>query len=549
MPRMIRVATALPRVFGVSILLMGMSGVTPDLQAQSPSGDALGKVDFPVSCDESIADDFNHAVALLHHMTYPQARDAFEEITRQDPTCAMAHWGLAMTLFQPSWPTRPGPEELQRGWDGVQRALSAGPGTRRELLFVTSAEAFFRSPGAGDYWERIRRWERATGRLYEAFPEDPDAATLYALAHLATAPADRVSLEHGARSAEVLLSVLDRYPDHPGAMHYLIHANDAPGREDQRLDITRRYEEIAPDNPHALHMPTHIYTRLGDWDGVARGNIRAAEAALLHPAGESGELVSDEFPHAIEYLVYAYLQQGRDSQAASEMDRLQSAEPLQPGFKTAFHIASIQARYSLERRDWSAASELEPRTPAFLQWDRFAWPEAVTWLARGLGAAHLGELDRAREASLRLAELETAAQATGEELFARNIRVLRLEVDAWTAHAELDGQLSEALLREAADVEASTPKHAVTPGPTLPAMELLGDLLLEQQRAEEALVAYQRSLEQYPRRFNSLVGAARAAREAGDERLARAMYRELLEVAAEGERVELEEARAFVEDQ
>lgn len=510
----------------------------------SSGGQALGEVDFHVSCAAAARPEFDRALALLHHMTYPQARAAFEKVATDDPGCAMAHWGVAMTLFQPVWPTRPGPRELQRGWDEVERSRALEPPTRRERMFVDAAEAFFREPGSPDYWLRIRRWEEASAKLYEAFPDDSEAATFYALALVATAPSDRISREHSDRAAEILLRVHARHPDHPGVMHYLIHANDVPGREAEQLEITHRYEALAPRNPHALHMPTHIYTRLGDWDGVVRGNLKAAEAALEHPAGDQGQFVWDEFPHALEYLIYAELQRGADTRAAAELRRLLATERLEPTFKTAFHLASTQARYALERGAWDEAAKLVARQPATLDWDRFAWPEAITRFARGLGASHLGELDAARADAARLRELEATMRGAGEELFARNIGVLRLELEAWLAHVEGRDEASVAGMRDAAELETSTPKHPVTPGPTLPAWELLGDLLLELDRPAEAAAAYGRSLELYPRRFHALAGAARAARAAGDDAAARRAAEQLLAVAdADSTRPELAEAR------
>jgi tetratricopeptide (TPR) repeat protein len=505
-------------------------------QAQQHAGHPLGTVDFPITCSQQAQVEFNRAVALLHHMTYPQAREAFQRVAAIDPNCAMAHWGIAMTLFQPLWPTRPRPEALQRGWEAVQKAKTLQPATERERLFVAAAEAFFLEPASADYWLRIRRWEQATARVYASFPDDPEAAAFYALAHLATAPSDTVSRAHSDRTAEILLRLYKQNPDHPGAMHYLVHANDVPGRERESLEITRKYEALAPRNPHALHMPTHIYTRLGDWDGVIRENLRAAEAALEHPAGEHREFVWDEFPHAIEYLVYAYLQKGSDDGAAAQLKRLRATAQLEPTFKTAFHLASTQARYALERRAWNEAVQIVPREPATLDWDRFTWPEAIVRFARGLGAAHLAKVEEAGAAVVRLEELEAATRKAGEDLFARNIRMLRLELNAWLVHMEGQEESSVALLREAAELEVSTPKHAVTPGPTLPAHELLGDLLMEQQQPAEALVSYKRSMELYPRRFNGLLGAARAARALGDEPLARTFDRGLLELAGGGTR-------------
>jgi tetratricopeptide (TPR) repeat protein len=293
-------------------------------------------------------------------------------------------------------------------------------------------------------------------------------------------------------------------------MHYLIHANDVPGREHDSLDVTHKYSAVAPRNPHALHMPTHIYTRLGEWDNVISGNLQAAEAALEHPAGEHGELVWDEFPHAIEYLVYAYLQKGMNDEAAVQLRRLVGTANLQPTFKTAFHLASTQARYALERRAWSEAVALQPCEPATLDWKRFAWPEAITHFARGLGAAHLDNKEVAAGSIDRLATLEASMRTAGEELFAKNIQMLRLELSAWVAHATGKQQDGIDLLQQAAALEASTPKHAVTPGPTLPAEELLGDMLMEQGRPTDALAAYQRALSLYPNRLNSALGAKRA---------------------------------------
>jgi len=547
----IRSLTTARRVFlypgAAVVVLLGSCGGEKRGQIPQHAGHDLGTVDFPISCSKQAQGEFNRAVALLHHMTYPQAREEFQRVASTDPRCAMAHWGIAMTLFQPLWPTRPGPEALERGWESVQRAKALQPPTERERLFVAAAEAFFLEPASPDYWLRIRRWEHAMEAVYAAFPDDPEAAVFYALAHLATTPTNTISREHADRAAAILLRVYQRNPDHPGAMHYLVHANDVPGRERELLEITRKYEAIAPGNPHAIHMPTHIYTRLGDWNGVIRGNLRAAEAALEYPAGDHGEFVWDEFPHTVEYLIYAYLQQGADEQAAAQLTRLQATTRLEPTFKTAFHLTSTRARYALERHAWSEAAALVPRQPATLDWGRFTWAEAVGLFARGLGAVHLGNIPEARAAAKRLEELDTATRQAGEDLFARNIRMLGLELNAWLAHAEGQRASSVTLMREAAELEAVTPKPAVTPGPTLPAQELLGDLLTDQQQPAEALAAYRRSLELYPKRFNSLLGAARSARALGDDASAHAFYQELLDVADGGTRQPaLNEAETYV---
>ena len=516
--------------------------------AQLQAGEPLGAVSLRISCSAAAQSAFDRGLALLHHMTYPQAREAFRAAAGADPACAMAHWGIAMTLFTPLWPTRPDAAALQQGWQEVETARRLAPDDVRERGFIAAAAAFFHDPGNGDYWARVRRWEAAQADLYDAFPDDVEVATFHALAHLAGAPptgADARQRADGA--AAVLVAMHAAHPDHPGAMHYLVHANDVPGREAQSLEVTRRYDAAAPRNPHALHMPTHIYTRLGDWDRVIAGNRRAADAALEHPAGDSGQYVWDEFAHAIEYLVYAHLQQGDDAAAAREMARLQAVPNLQASAKSAFHLASIPSRLVLERGDWAAAAALAPREPASLDWDRYTWPEAIVRFARGMGAARQGDQDAARVERARLAALEAATRGNGEDLFAQHVHVLALALDGWIAHAAGDASAARARLGEAAELEARIPKPPVTPGPTLPAYEMLGDLLLSQRAPLESLAAYDRALALYPGRFNSLLGAARAADAAGDPAAARRHYQALLDGAAHATRADvLAEARAYL---
>ncbi|MGN6390643.1 MAG: tetratricopeptide repeat protein [Gemmatimonadales bacterium] len=479
-------------------------------------------------------------------MTYPQARTEFLRVAAVDPGCAMAHWGVAMTLFQPLWPTRPGPDDIRLGRDEIGRARANRAATEGERLFIEAGGAFFDPPDSVNYWERIRRWHLAMERVHAAAPSDPEGEVWLALADLAAAPPSDTSHRQADRAAELLLDVYHRNPDHPGAMHYLIHADDVPGREHDSPEIVRRYAAIAPQNPHALHMPTHIYTRLGEWQEVVRGNLRAADAALRQPAGDGGRYVWDEFPHAVEYLVYASLQLGADDAALRQIRRLRQSGPLEPTFKSAFHTASTAARYALERHAWEEARTLTPRDPSAYTWDRYPWAEAVTWFARGLGAARERRPAEADSARVRLVALEAASVKAGEELFSRQIAMLRLAVSGWIAQAGGRPDSAVALLREASALEASTPKPAVTPAPTLPADEMLGDLLLEQRHPADALAAYRSALERYPNRLNSLMGAARAARMAGDSVVAGDFYRQALAQARHGSRrAVVSEARAF----
>jgi len=505
----------------------------------------FGVVNFPVSGLPASQAEFNRALTLLHHMTYPQAREAFQKITEHDSGCAMAYWGIAMTLFQPLWPTRPSPADLQQGWEAVQRARALNPPTKREQLLIAATEGFFREPAAGDYWKRVHAWAEGMETCYAAYPQDHEVAAFYALALLATVRPDRVSSPNNARAADILLRILQENHRHPGAMHYLIHANDVPGRES--LDILREYEAVAPHNPHALHMPTHIYTRLGNWQEVIRGNIKAADAALEFPAGDHGQFIWDEFPHAIEYLIYAYLQIGADDAAAEQLERLQGTARLEPTFKTAFHLSSTKARYALERKAWTEAASIVPREPGTVDWDRFPWAEAISWFAHGLGSVHIGDSTEARRSQNRLTELEDVATNAKEVLFARNIRVLRLELTAWLFYMQGMNDSSVAFMTQAAELETSTPKHAVTPGGTLPAYELLGDLLLEQGKPSEACSTYKHSLELNPGRFNSLLGAARSARAIDSLQIATRFYRQLIDgTTPETKREAIQEARSYL---
>jgi tetratricopeptide (TPR) repeat protein len=508
----------------------------------------LGSVAFPISCSPEVQSDFNHAVVLLHHMTYVQARAEFRAIAERDPRCAMAEWGIAMTLFQPLWPTRPSTDDLALGWKASQTARELAPKSARERGFIDAVAAFFENPESRDYWQRIDRWEGKMKALHAAYPDDPEVSAFCALALLASARPGPAMQEHSEQALAMLLPIYRQNPDHAGAMHYIIHANDVPGREHENFDVLRRYEENAPDNPHALHMPTHIYTRLGDWDGVIRGNLRAADAALRYPVGSRREFVWDEFAHAIEYLVYAYLQRGADAQAAAQIERLMATANIEPSAKTAFHLASTRARYALERRAWREAAALVPRQPALVDWDRFPWPEAVTWFARGYGALRAGDANEPSRALTQLKALEGRATAAGESIFARQIQVLRWDLEGWMAHASHDDTQAISLLRQAAELEGSTPKPPVTPAPTLPAPELLGDLLLEIGRSDEALSAYRQSLQRFPRRFNGALGVARALAAKGDKAGAADAYRQLLALGCEGTRAAaLDEVAPFTD--
>lgn len=542
----------MPKSFSKSAVIVSLCVVLAPLlpveiigQTESRASDAaVGRVVFELSCPPAARQEFERGLALLHHMTYPAAYAAFETVTELDEGCAMGYWGMGLTLFQPLWPTRPSDADLDRGWELMKKARAESGDTERESEYIKTGEAFFNPQGSPDYWTRIQRWADATAQLHERNPKDREAQALHALSVLATASLHGDAEGHHERAAGMLAEILAEEPAHPGAVHYTIHANDFSGRADRSLEVVRSYGEIAPENPHALHMPTHIFVRLGLWDEAVEGNIRSAEAALAQRAGPNEEYVWDEFPHAIEYLTYAYLQQADDEAAAESIQRLRAIPNLQPSFKTAFHLASTAARYALERKAWEEAVTLPVRPSDRLEWDRFPWPEAISVFARGLGAAHTGELEEAEQSSRRLSDLVERAQHSGEKVFVAPIEIMRLKLKAWQEKERGNPEGALEWMNEAVELEERTPKHPVTPGAILPAKELLGDLYLSLKEPARAIAAYRAADAEVPGRFNTILGLARSHAALGDQEAARRFYARLLEVApADSDRAGIREAR------
>lgn len=480
------------------------------------AGTRLGTVDFPTSCSPDVQPELERGLALLHHMMYEQARDVFGDAAAREESCAMAHWGVAMSRFQPLW----GSARVEEGRGPAERAVALEPPTDRERAYARAVHAFFRGEDLR-LSERIRRWESAVEELHSSFPDDREAQSLYALAHLAVDPSDASRQD---RADSLLREVHGAMPRHPGAIHYAIHVHDVEGRAEDGIEFARAYDDIAPSVPHALHMPSHLYVRLGMWDDVIEWNRRSADAALNHPAGEH---TSHHYAHALDYLAYGHLQRGEHDRAREVLEELRSRTDYQPTFISAYHLASVPARLRVEARDWEGAAVLESRVPDTFPWDDFPAAEALTHFARGLGAARSGDRGRAEAARSRLEELERAAREADDEYWADRILIQRLSVEAWRSMAGDRTDEALRLMRKAADLASGMEKHPVTPGDLQPAHELLGDLLAEMGRHGEALEAYERSLETWPRRYHSLVGAARAAEAAGRDEAVR-RYRGLL---------------------
>ena len=496
-------------------------------------GDSVGTVNFPVECKPEAAAMVERGVALMHHMTYASAKQVFQEAAAKDPECAMALWGVAMTDIHPLWQDRPSAEMLTRGAELTAQARSLLGTSERERAYVETVGAYFDGGDALTEEQRLERFEAAWARVREAAPDDLEAAAFYALAHLALADPGDKTYEIQRAAGAIAEEVLAAAPDHPGAHHYIIHAYDYPPLAQQALPVARTYGKIAPDVPHALHMTSHIFTRLGLWDDSIEWNRRSEAAAWK--LSESLGAVSMHYQHALDYLVYAYLQKAMDEQA---LEVAQKVAALKPPFHevnraaAAHAFSAIPARYAVERRDWVAAAALEPRLPAVFPWDDGHLPfVAVTHFARALGMAHQGDFDGAVAEVATLQDFESKVSEYSA-YWAKQIEIQKQGAQAWItfSRGEHDGGLQQ--MRAAALLEATTEKAPVTPGELVPAAELLGDMLLEQEHFQDAIVAYDTALARSPGRFNSLYGAGLAAERMGDVDTARDYYGRLVETTA-----------------
>ena len=520
----------------ISIALLIIMTCSPQILAQhnhmhddAPIGkdDSIGEINFNANCGEEVQDDVNRALGMLHHMMYVIARDSFEQIAEADPNCAMAYWGISTTLFQPIWGTRPSDEDLQVGWENITKAMELVESNRERFLIESTAE-FFREPESADFRTRIDRWVTGVDKAHDAYPDDADIASLYALTKMTEAQFTDNRGPLYDEAERILRRVFEQNPEHPGAIHYMIHATDVDGRAENALDVVKAYADIAPHVPHALHMPSHIYVRLGDWPQVIEWNRLSADAALNHPLNGAE---SHHYIHAIDYMVYAYLQRGEDEKAEKVYREALMKDRHQQSFVSAFHFAAIPARLAVEQRDWQRATELEPRTPDYLPWDASPWAEGLTWYARGLGAVHTGDLNTAKEAEQRMGELRDVAEQRGDDNMVTYIETERLVLAGRIAFEEGGEEEAIRLTRSAAEMEASVEKHPVTPGALQPPREALGDLFMDLNRPAEALTAYEESDQMWPGRLNTLMGAALAARMIGDDDTARKHFARLLDRA------------------
>ncbi len=510
--------------------------------------DQLGRVDFGISCNGPAQESFNEAVAWLHSFEYERAGATFRDVLDRDSSCAMAYWGMAMSLWHQLWITSPAPADLASGAEYVGHAMTLAPDSGRESGYIDAIGAFYSNYEELDHRSRTLAYQIAMGELRARHPEDREASIFYALSLLATASPTDKTFENQLKAGALLEAVLDDSPEHPGITHYIIHSYDSPELAERALQAARRYAEIAPASAHANHMPSHIFTRRGLWQESIATNLNAAAAgsAFAEANGLNGRW--DEELHAISYLMYAYLQGAQDTKAEEILSDTRTITAVVPvGIKAAYPLASNPARFVLERQRWSDAATLTV-LPDWFPWDAYPAAHAITYFTRALGAARMGDPGQAMAELKVLQELRQALPSDVNAYWATQLEVQTNAAKAWIAHAQGRKEAALVLMRSAADLEDGVDKIPLTAGEVLPARELLADMLLEQGDAATALTEYEAVLHMAPNRFNALFGAGTAAARIDDSEMAKFYYEALLAQSelSDGVRPALKHARDFL---
>lgn len=501
----------------------------------------LGTVSFPVpSCAAAVQKPFERGVALLHSFWYEEADKQFQAVAAEDPHCAMAYWGQAMSLYHQLW-DRPNAAKVKQGWELVQKAQTIGVKTERERGYIAAMAAFYQAgPGKWDYEAHATAYSKAMAKVYQANPADHEGATFYALSLLASEPENDTSFANRKQAIAILNKLFEQDPDDPGVAHYLIHACDNPQFAQDGLKAARVYAQIAPASPHALHMPSHIFARLGLWQEDINSNL-ASIAAIKH--NETGMHMGAEHQvHAMDFLEYAYLQIGEDAKAKAVVEELSTinAKDVDPS-RTAYlnrARAHFPAMYALETRDWKGAMALQPPSNAE------PYNQAITYWAQAVGAGHLHDIAAARKAVDQFNAMLDATRKGDKPYIADGMSTNRDEATSWMDFASGNNDEAVGLLRSVADKQDALGKGEVE----LPAREMLADMLLEMGRSQEALAEYERSMKVDPNRFNALAGAAHAAEMANQPQKATLYYAQLLKncSTSDSDRPELARAKSLL---
>jgi hypothetical protein len=498
---------------GIALIVIGAAFWTPIGWSQEshshPAPEKLGTVTFATSCAPKVSHDFERAVALLHSFAYAASEKAFGDVAAADPTCAMAHWGIAMSYFHQLW-SPPGPEDLSKGQAQVDQAKHLKVRTERERQFIAAISAYYDDYAHSTPAKRAKDYEEAMQVAAKSNPGDTEVQVFYALAMIATAPPEDKTHANQKRASLILEPIYRKYPDHPGVAHYLIHDYDSAELAARGLGPARAYSRIAPSAPHALHMPSHIFTRLGLWDDSVASNTAARTAA--HSQGDVGEEL-----HAMDYLVYAYLQAGRQTEAEQVVAALSSMDGLLGNdFKVGYAATVMPIRLAMERGNWNAAAALQPLP------ESAPHISAMVFWARAVANSRAGRPQAAGDDIARLEACREQLKSANNAYWATQVEVLGAEAKAWQLAANSQADDAIQLMRHAADEEDAVEKLPLTPGPIIPAREQLGELLLTSSKPKEALQEFRMALLAAPGRRGALSGAAKAAQLAGDAQTARA---------------------------
>lgn len=509
----------------------------------------LGNVSFTFSCDYEVKEVFNMAVALLHSFEYTEAEKIFVKVIDADPDCAMAYWGVAMSNFHPLW-APPKQKDLEKGSAVLAIAKEIEDKTERETRYIDALTLYYTDYKNLDHKTRANKFEKAMEDIYNNFPDDREAAIFYALALNATADPTDKTYSHQKKAVGILEKQFPDNPDHPGIAHYIIHNYDYPELAQLALPAARSYAGIAPASAHAQHMPSHIFIRLGLWDEAIVSNINSSEAAVCYVENAGLEGHWSQELHALDYMVYAYLQKGQNSKAMEILDYVKNIDQVTPhDFAVSYAMAAIPSRWALENQLWEEASTLTQTTELF-PWEKFPWMRALTHFTRVLGSVHTGDLVSANSELATLELLHQELIDLEDSYKANQVMIQIIASKAWIAFGEGKPEEAVDLMIIAADMEDSTEKHPVTPGEVLPARELLADLYMKLEMYEKAFEAYELDLKRHPKRLNGVYGAAKAAQKIGDNDKVEFYFTHLLEFTDTEniERAEIKEALEFVND-
>ena len=527
-----RVPRKLAYAFAPVVITLAMQSPS---QAQYATGQSaqLGNVTFPTSCDPRVQPTFTRAVAMLHSFWYSEGEKAFREVLKNDPECAIATWGIASILMSnPLAGQGASPKGAEAAQAAIDEGRRIGAKTERERAYIEAVAAYYKDFATRSEKERQAARAQAYEALAQRYPADDEAQIFFALYTAATQTQADQTYAAYLKAAGVLEPQFQKHPDHPGAAHYLIHSYDAPPIASKGVPAAKRYAGIAPAAPHALHMPSHIFTRVGSWQESASTNKRSMDVAV---AGGDG----DEAWHAVDYMVYAYLQLARDGDARRIMDEARYIPGVSPRFVAPYAIAAVPARYAFERGAWKEAAQLQPTRSSY------PFVDAITHFARSVGAARSGDVAAAKRDAEQLDVLHKTLVDAKNSYWATEVDVQRKAAAAWIQFAEGNRDDAVKAMRVAADLEDRNEKHIVTPGRVVPARELLAEMLAEARQPGAALKEFEASQQREPNRFRNYLGSAKAAEMAGDRAKAASYYQKLVALAkdADTDRPELANAR------